>query len=210
MCIVSVISGIFGPQWWSQTVSEAFPQLDPLLYPESGYIKYFLDLPLNNAIALVAIVVTIPLLTWNIYQVLHTVIIKNQSVITAFSILIPIFGHVLLNTLWFIISPARIFETHTIIVLTFYGTTVSFLIDILILKRITKQKFSPLQFVILFPAIGLANAYFNPNAKEIEVLLLKVLLGLMILIYTHMVLNVISSLCDYLKIKVFVIKKKAQ
>jgi ethanolaminephosphotransferase len=120
-------------------------------------------------------------------------------------LLFPMFAAGSLTTAWFYVSPTNLLATHTALAIFFMGFQFSYILNRMLIARITRTDYNVWNPIFALPAAGFLYALF-PNAREHEVMVFYVLFGLLVVVYVHFCYSVITTLASHLKINVLTIK----
>lgn len=195
MIAVHLISAFLTPAFWTQTLSAMTGIVTPF--------PFINNLTFNWAMMGFAYFVSVGLVVLSNFQVVYDWDRKHKkSFLKSVLMLVPFLTHVLSNYAWVVVlSKAHLLQNNTILTITFYGVVISYMLNRMIVDRITKIEHNPYHPVAFLSTIGLLAAIYGTAEQELTVL--YVLFAVLLVFYAHMVLTVIHQLTAHLGINCF-------
>mmetsp|Transcript_31967 Transcript_31967/g.80168 ORF Transcript_31967/g.80168 Transcript_31967/m.80168 type:complete len:439 (-) Transcript_31967:79-1395(-) len=185
----------FTPSIWQVDLAALFSEYTGIVLPS------FVYLPLNWFLVSLTAFTACTLLYENFTVVYKWCKNNGKSYLSALYLLTPIVLHVVGFTAWYYFSPSDILGNHLFAAQSLYGVLFAYMISGMVIDRITKMPYNPINVWNLVPYMGLASAFLLPVGDEVYVM--YVMIAFLALAYTDKVVVVIQQLADELKIKVF-------
>ncbi|KAL6061321.1 Cholinephosphotransferase 1 [Balamuthia mandrillaris] len=212
-----IMTGLYGQSLWSGPVQvgSAVEQLLGANLPPSLVGVLPAEAPLNRVLLATLFVAGIVMSIYNTMAVLRIVYLQKKSLLKAISMLLPMTIAVGSCSAWFHLSKEQLMITHTTACLFFLGVMFSYILNRILIARIMREEYNIWNPVHLLPLLGLSIQLLllrfphllpaqlplqGASEVKVEVVVLYSLLSLLLAVYLHFVLSVISQLCAHLQI----------
>jgi len=207
ICLAHYCTWYHGMEWYQMSIetweNRYMKWIIPLVSPES--------LPDMTIHVFCMILVGLGLVAGVISNMSVVVRIVNEnkelSMARAFANLFPLVMVLTSFTAWFWVSPADVLAHHTVACLLCVGLLTAYIVDRMIVDRVTKTQFTIIKPCYFAAVVGFLNALFLRN-PETDVWYLYILLVGLVLSHIHFAVSVVHQLCDKLNIYCFVITSR--
>jgi ethanolaminephosphotransferase len=193
---VHLLAAAFGPAVWRTPLSALLPLPGPLA-----------SVPLNSSVLSLGVAVGVVLVTWNVFEVARAAAARGVSFARACLPLVPFFVHVAAGLAWLALSPSDVLHEHPLLVVFLYGLVVSYLLDRLILDRITNVTFAVYHHFVLVTPIGLVTALLASHRPGVERAVFYILFVVTLFAFCHFVHGICTQLANHLNIYIFRVGK---
>jgi len=198
MMVLLVISGYFGPSFWSTPLFSAkVPFFQPDTVPTVFAPKTF--------IVIITMLGCIYTLAENAYKTILWASQNNKSFFHAVSPILPMLAHISLMVFWTHTSPSNIVEHNLFLVVLMTSLVFSLLCDWLVVCRVTRVAFNIANPILLIPVVGAMVSY---SRVLHDGLVLQFLCAVLFCVYGYFITCIVLQLKYHLDIWVFTIKPK--
>ncbi|ELR16152.1 CDPalcohol phosphatidyltransferase superfamily protein [Acanthamoeba castellanii str. Neff] len=198
MCALLLTAAIKGPAMWSTSWKTAL-----------GVESLAADLPdlsVTNAILGLLFIGGFTMAFVNTVVVLRNVKKHKSNLLRSLLLLFPLAASGLSSTAWFHLSKINLLQNYTTAAIFFAGLQFSYILNRMLIARITRTEYNVWNPVPLLPIVGpLFCTFLSNNGLVSELQLFYGVLGVTALIYVHFVCDVVGHLADHLGISCFTI-----
>lgn len=200
-----LVSTIFGPAVWSTSWKTALGV--------EGLAAGLPDISLNHLLLGLLFVGGFTMAFVNTVVVLRNVKKHKSNLMRSLLLLFPLTTSGLSTTAWFHLSKIHLLENHTTAAIIFAGLQFSYILNRMLIARITRTEYNVWNLIPLLPVVGpLFCIFLSGNGVVSELQLFYGVLGVTSLVYVHFVCDVVGHLADHLGISCLTIpypKRKA-
>lgn len=201
--IINLLTGIYGHSLWTLDLVEYFGLQD----------RFQFKLPLNQVVVVWSILMGLATIYENFKYVWNAPLTEEQRNYkgSSFRSALPFYVLLICWAIWLILSPENLIKTQSVLGFSIFGFLTAYIVTRMVLAKTCKERCQGF-YVILYPLIPIAihtlvSRFIYPSPiKEIYILVGYWIYGL--LVYAHMVYNVINTICETLNIRCFRVKDK--
>jgi len=201
MCGLLLTSAIHGPSFWGVHTWKTALGIEG--------IAVLPDLTMNMVLLSTLFFGGFTMALINIVVVLRN---KNQnsSLIRSLLLLLPITFFGLSTTAWFFLSKIDLLENHTTAAIIFAGIEFSYILNRMLVARITRTEYNVWNPIPFLPSLGIIFCLYFPNNIWVgELEFFYGLLAFTTMVYLHFVWDVVGHLSNHLCIRCFSIPYNA-
>jgi len=197
MIVVLLLRFFFGVGFWKQPIANLSPFLSSLA---SIFRK-------NASVGEFGFIVTacaaVPATIGSVFKVYQVVRKEKTSFVSSLSLLLPPAIHIFCCFGWFLVSPSNFFENNTFLACTFLGICSSFMMDRMMVDRITRVDFNIKTPILVLPIFAFLNSLLFREVLVSDRTVLFVVSTVAALAYIHFAVSICLELSTHLGIKIF-------
>lgn len=146
MIAIHLLAAVFTPLFFAQTLGNFLASigLSALSYVLPSFIA---NITLNWVVMFASSMASLGLVVADNFKVVYNHNKKtNGSFFKSLLMLIPFFLHIISTYTWFRVSKAHILQNHLILSIVFYGVVISYMLNRMMIDRITKIPHNPAKY----------------------------------------------------------------